>query len=277
MRKTVVVVAVFVSLAVLLLPAGGTAPGKAETPFPDSIAAIGDSITQAANASLLHFGPSFPHNSWATGDDPYDTISSHYERLLAHNPAIAGRQANHAVSGAKMADANRQAALAVQQGAAYVTVLLGANDVCAPSKEAMTPVADFESSFRRAMTTVTTGLPAGRIYVASIPDIYQLWALNQGDLLARLTWEWFRICPTMLAGTNTEADRQYARARNADYNAALRRVCAEFSQCRFDDNRVFDARIEPADVSLVDHFHPSIEGLRKLAELTWRSGYWPDA
>jgi len=270
-----------VLLVALAIPLAGLGPGAAnagagDVDLPDSIAAIGDSITQATNADLLHFGPSFPGHSWSTGDDSTDSIASHYERLLALTPGIAGRNGNHAVSGARMAHAPGQADLAVRQGADYETVLMGTNDVCASSTDAMTSVADFESSFRRAMATLTGGLPAARILVASIPDLHRLWVAHRGNLLARLTWEWFRICPTMLATATTDADRRYALARNVDYNAALGRVCSEFPKCRFDGNRVFD-RFDAANVSIVDWFHPSMDGLRELAEITWRSGNWADA
>jgi lysophospholipase L1-like esterase len=239
------------------------------------MAAIGDSITQASNADLFRFGGSNPGQSWSTGDDATDPIVSHHERLTALRGGAAGPHANFAVSGRTMADAPRQAAQAVEHGADYVTLLLGANDVCAPSAAEMTAPPAFEASFRQAMAILVGGLPGVRVYVASIPDIHQLWSLHQGHLLARLIWEWFNICPPMLAGSNTEADRQLARARNVELNAVLGRVCAEFTECRFDGNRVFDHRVTAAEVSIVDFFHPSIEGLRNLAQLTWETGYWP--
>ena len=175
-----------------------------------------------------------------------------------------------------MADGIGQAQRAVQTGADYVTVLLGANDVCAPSLPAMTSVADFEASFRQTMAILTTGLPAARIYVLSIPDVSQVWNLHQGNLLARLIWEWFKVCPPVLASANTDADRQVARARNIDFNTVLGTVCAEFAACRFDGNRVFDHQITAVEVGIIDFFHPSMEGQRNLAETTWRGGFWPD-
>ena len=270
-----VVVAVVVTVWALVAGTG-TAPA-APPDLPQAMAAIGDSITQATNADLLRFGASNPGQSWSTGDDTNDPILSHYERVVRANGAVAGRNANLAVSGSTMADGPGQATRAVATRADYVTMLLGANDVCAPTLAAMTRVADFEASFRQTLGTLTAGLPAARIYVASIPDIHQVWALHQGNLLARLIWEWFDICPPMLASANTDADRLMARARNVDFNTVLRTVCAEFSQCRFDGNRVFDHRLTAVEVGIVDFFHPSIEGLRALAETTWAGGYWPDA
>lgn len=261
----------------LCLLSFATGVARAAPPdLPRAMAAIGDSITQATNADLFHFGGSNPGQSWSTGDDPFDPIVSHYERIAARNVGPGGRNVNEAVSGSTMADAPGQAARAVQAGVDYVTVLMGANDVCAPSLQQMTSVADFELSFRDTMNTLAVGLPGALIYVVSIPDVSQLWDLHQDNLLARLIWEWFRVCPPVLSSANTDADRQLARARNIDFNTVLRTVCAELTRCRFDGNRVFEHRITPVEVSIVDFFHPSIEGQRQLAETSWKGGYWPD-
>ncbi len=241
------------------------------------MAAIGDSMTQAANMDFAHIGASNPGHSWSTGDRRGDTIKSHYERILARNRKVAGRNFNDSVSGAKMSDAPGQAAAAVRQRAEYVTVLMGGNDVCTSSKDTMTAVASYESAFRKVMGTLTTGLPAARIYVVSVPDAYQLWNVHKNNFTARLAWESFKICQSMLARSNTEADRQFVRMRNIEYNRVLRRVCAEYVQCRYDGDAVFNFRFTASDVSTVDYFHPSAAGQRNLAGITWGAGYWPGA
>jgi hypothetical protein len=100
-------------LFAVVVVANGPGAGPGLGGFPDSVAAIGDSITQAANTDALHIGPSNPAQSWSTGSDGSDTIISHYERLLARNANIAGRHINYSGSGAKMKDAPAQAAAAV--------------------------------------------------------------------------------------------------------------------------------------------------------------------
>jgi lysophospholipase L1-like esterase len=119
----------------LTLTAG---PSGAATPaLPNSMAAIGDSITQAFDACCWY--GNHPANSWSTGWAGWDGVRSHYERILAHKPAISGHNYNDAVSGARMSDAPGQAALAVSQGAKYVTILMGANDVCTSSRSTAHP------------------------------------------------------------------------------------------------------------------------------------------
>ena len=90
-------------LVAALLPLASVAAEP--PPLPASIAAVGDSITQAASSGG-GLGTNYPANSWSTGTST--TVNSHYRRLLAINPAISGRAWNDSVSGAKMAGLNGQ-------------------------------------------------------------------------------------------------------------------------------------------------------------------------
>jgi hypothetical protein len=49
--------------------------------------------------------------------------------------------------------------------------------------------------------------------------------------------------------------------------------CAALVNCLFDGNAVFDYPFARKDVSRLDFFHPSREGQRVLAEITWQAGY----
>ena len=145
------------------------AAGVAAAPaLPDSMAAIGDSITQAVDVCCFY--GNWPGHSWSTGYVPLDGIASHYERIRAQNPAIRGHRWNNAVSGAQMADAPGQARRTVGQGARYVTVLMGANDLCGWDG-ALTPTATFRAQFTETLDILRTGLPGSHVLVASIPNL----------------------------------------------------------------------------------------------------------
>ncbi|HEY8767457.1 MAG TPA: SGNH/GDSL hydrolase family protein, partial [Dehalococcoidia bacterium] len=105
-----------------LLGAGArlTSGSPAITGYPNSIAATGDSITQAFDSSSYGANPEF---SWATGTD--SSVNSVYSRLLALNPGISGHRFNDSVSGAKMVDLNGQVTNAVSQGAQLAAILMG--------------------------------------------------------------------------------------------------------------------------------------------------------
>jgi lysophospholipase L1-like esterase len=260
MRLRLTLLAAVLALA---LPATGHAA------YPSSIASTGDSITRAFNDCWFPY-VDCPSASWTTGTSSY----SHYTRLRALNPAITGRTYNHAASGADMADFAGQVQGVIGRGAEYVTIMMGANDVCASSEGAMTPVDDFRSLFAAAMASLTASLPNARVFVSSIPDVHQLFALYRFDVRANAVWAIAGICQSMLANplSNGAADvarRARVRQRNIDYNTVLGQVCAFYTLCRFDGNAVFNTAFTRSDVTTRDYFHPSVNGQAKLAAITW--------
>jgi hypothetical protein len=155
---------------------------------------------------------------------------------------------------------------------------MGANDVCASSEAGMTPVTTFRAQFQQAMSTLSAGLPNARIYVVSIPDVHQLWAIYKDSFSARTIWSLGGICQSMLARpTSTQqADvdrRNRVRQRNIAYNTQLAQVCALFVHCRFDGNAIFNTAFVRSDVSTRDYFHPSVAGQAKLASVSWTAGF----
>jgi lysophospholipase L1-like esterase len=237
------------------------------------MASIGDSMTRAADVCCWY--GDHPANSWSTGNASWDGITSHYERLRALNPAIAGRNYNDARSGARMSDAPGQAQLAVGQQAGYVTILMGANDACTSSPASMTAVDTFRSQFRQTLQILDNGLPAqARIFVASIPDVYRLWQLYHTDWLATQVWELASICQSLLAPERTESDRQSVRDRVIAFNTVLQQECATISRCRYDSNAVFNYQFTRTDVSKLDYFHPSLTGQAALSRTTWAQTWW---
>jgi lysophospholipase L1-like esterase len=268
MRLRIVVVAL--AVAVLAAPQGASA----SPPLPSSIAAIGDSITRATDVCCWY--GDHPAQSWSTGGGIFDGIKSHYERIFALKPTVYGHNYNDAKSGAKMRDAAAQAQAAVAQGARYVTVLMGGNDVCTSSLSTMTGVSDFQAQFEAAMSMLAAGLPGGaHVFVSSIPNVYRLWRLFHDNATAGLIWSVAGICQSMLSPTNTEQDRQAVVAREVAFNHVLADVCSRYAFCRFDGDATFDYQFGAGDVSKLDYFHPSLTGQAKLAALTWQRSWWP--
>jgi lysophospholipase L1-like esterase len=265
--------ATVVGLVVCLLAPSTSSAGQ---DYPRSMASTGDSATRAAGTGLLPWTDN-PAASWSTGTDT--RVNSHYLRLLALTPRISGKNYNDAKSGARMSDLARQMGLAVSQRAEYVTVLMGANDLCTPSEAEMTSVATYQGGFESAMDTLTTKLPRVHVFVASIPNVYRLWEILKDNVFARTAWDLLDVCQSMLADplSTDQADldrRERVRQREIDYNAALEEVCAHYTQCRYDGGAAFDADFTAADVVIWDYFHPSIAGQAKLAAGTWTLSYW---
>jgi lysophospholipase L1-like esterase len=254
-----------------LVAAGSAAADPAVVGYPSSMASTGDSITRAFNTCAFPY-VDCPSNSWSTGSST--TVNGEYRRILVANAAISGRAYNDAVTGADMADLDGQVRNAVAQGAHYVTILMGANDVCGSSEAAMTPVATFRAQFTQAVSTLSAGLPNARIAVSSIPDVYNLWAIYKDSFSARFVWSVAGICQSMLAnpGSTSQSDvdrRNRVRARNIAYNVQLADVCALYVHCRFDGNVVFSTPFVRSDVTTRDYFHPSVAGQARLASVSW--------
>jgi lysophospholipase L1-like esterase len=266
-------------LGVLLAAALSMPAAAADPPLPDSMAAVGDSISQAAS-SAGSLGADAPQNAWSTGTS--GTVNSHYLRLVAAGAPISGQNHNRSVSGAKMGDLAGQMQTVVSLAPDYVTVLMGGNDLCTDTVSQMTDTQVFRDQFAAAMSTLTVGSPTTSVYVVSIPNVHQLWNLFKGNWWARLVWSSAGICQSLLANpTSTQqADvdrREAVRQRNIAYNAALAEVCAQYANCRFDGNAVFNTTFTTGDVS-GDYFHPSVAGQAKLAAVSWAAGFtWAPA
>ena len=273
-RRTWLAALLSATFLIGLFPAGALA----ETPpLPSSMAAVGDSITQAASSGGS-LGADYPANSWSTGTNT--SVNSHYLRALALNPVITGHAHNFSVSGAKMIhlDGQMQQAASVQPD--YLTVLIGGNDVCTDTEAQMTSVPDFRAQFEQAMATVAAASPNTNVYVVSVPRVKGLWELFKGNWWARFVWSVGGICQSMLANpTSTQqADidrRARVDQRNQDFNAVLAEVCADSPRCLSDGGAAYETPFVASDAS-GDYFHPSVQGQAKLAEVSWVAGYWPN-
>jgi PKD repeat protein len=241
-------------------------------PLPASMAAVGDSISQAASSGGS-LGADYPANAWATGTNA--SVNSHLARLRALDPSVTA--ANLSVSGAKVADlaAQMQAAVALQPD--YLTVLIGGNDICTSSEATMTSVADFRDRFEAAMATLSAGSASTHVYVVSIPRVTRLWELFRGSWWARFVWSVGNVCQSLLANPTSTAQadvdrRARVHQRNVDFNAVLADVCGATARCHWDGGAVFGTTFTASDVS-GDYFHPSIAGQAKLAAVSWEAGY----
>jgi PKD repeat protein len=266
--------AIVVSFGLIAGAVPGVLAVGPELPLPSNMAAVGDSITQAAS-SAGSLGADAPQNSWSTGTST--TVNSHYLRLLDLGAPINGANHNRSVSGAKVADLTAQMADAASLTPDYLTVLIGGNDLCTDTVTEMTSVTDFHDRFQAAMTMLNNSSPDTWVYVVSIPNVYQLWQLFKDDFWARFVWSSADICQSLLSRpTSTQQDDVNRRAavhqRNVGFNAQLAEVCSQFDHCLFDNNAVFDTSFTRGDVS-GDYFHPSLAGQAKLAAVSWSAGF----
>ncbi|WP_392670278.1 SGNH/GDSL hydrolase family protein [Streptomyces sp. LN785] len=253
--------------------AGSHRPSVTPTPVwdrsPESVAAVGDSITRGFDAcSVL---TDCPEVSWATGTD--SRVRSLAVRLLGPSGAAA-HSWNHAETGARISRLPEQMALAAEQRPDLVTVMIGANDACRDSASLMTPVADFRASFEASMRRLRAKAPKTQVYVSSVPDLKRLWSTGRSNPLGRQIWK-LGICKSMLGqaddmSAGAVARRSSVQERVVAYNEVLREVCAKDLRCRYDGGAVFDYRFTGEQLSQWDWFHPGRNGQARLAEIAYR-------
>ena len=192
---------------------GTSTPAVGASGTPVTMAALGDSISKAFNThsdpatvpspvdptacpdgegGLTGFPFDCPPNSWSTGTSA--AVDSVYLRLLSTDPALTGHQNNDAVSGVRVDDLSRQAQLAVQQGADFVTIDIGVNDACTATLADETPVSKFRSAFQDALTTLAKSQNHPVIEVMSIPNVYREWQLFHNDPNAQFRWGLAHVC-----------------------------------------------------------------------------------
>lgn len=233
--------------------------------YPDSVAALGDSITRAAvaddSADGLNFGQ--PQHSYATGYEAGDGVNSHFERIQAANPGVVGY--NLAESGADMDNLLEQANNAVTVGAEYVIIEMGGNDVCKDSAAEMTSVAQYEAEFNVAADALQAGLPDSLILVNEVPNVKRIYDVGRWNFGCQFKWYLFQFCDSMLRNGSTE--RNQAHARNIEYNNVLRDEAAARGFA-FDDD-VFEYNFARSDLSDVDCFHPAISAHAVFADRTY--------
>lgn len=271
--RTLVAVAAALGIVTILMTVlafrSDSSSGTEGRQLPNSMAALGDSITAGYNACGLY--RDCPDRSWSTGTDP--AVNSLYLRLLAQNPAIDGHAVNLAASGATAADLPGQARAALASDAEYVTILIGANDVCRDTETEMTPVDQFRASIDDTLDTLQSGPRPVGVFVSSIPDIYRLWETERDDGTAQLIWGVGGVCGTMLANpmSDSTADverRARVRSRIVELNDELRQACQTYGpDCRYDNGATFEQRFSADDVSSWDYFHPSEDGQASLAAI----------
>ena len=144
-----------------------------------------------------------------------------------------------------MVDTLGQASQAVAQGAGYITIFSGTNDVCGDNASSMTSATDFGNQLRATLQRLTSGLPAARVLVLSIPNWYGLWESYRTNPRPSPHGCPQGLCAALLGGAASDSSRQAVKQRTIDLNAAIASVCGEFPACRHDHGAVYGLDFPP--------------------------------
>jgi lysophospholipase L1-like esterase len=232
---------------------------------PASIAALGDSITTAACADGTSCSDALP-DSWSTGTNP--AVRSHLLRLRKiwkNRPVRAVDLASDA--DATMADLAAQARMARNDGAEYVTIEMGENDLCGS-----TSIATFKAELERGLDVLTGGTraPAPKILLLSIENIVAHWRVVHADPAARRA---FRAGYRLDCALGDHVPGKWLaqiEARARTLNAVEAEVCSTVPYCLYDGGTYFRLPLRAAYFSPADYQHLSLAGQRALAAAEWK-------
>ncbi len=247
---------------------GSAAPTRTITKI-EVLGVIGDSISLAVNACTQP-GPC-PEESWSGGDSPeVSSIASRLAKATGARPETVMA----AKDGGDIADAAARIGQLAGREPDLVTILVGANDACAPNANEMTTVEDFRSKFSEVLVTLKSEAPDALALALSVPDLNQIWTLGRDNPKAAQLWSKFWGCRNLLRNpTSTapqvEASRQAVADRVKEFNAVIAEECAASGNCISDNGALNEHRFTTAEVSSIDFFHPSSEGQRAIAGIAW--------
>lgn len=261
-------------IAVTAAIATSTAPSAINNGPPQSIAAIGDSITTGACTDSTCADR--PGNSWSTGTNPkVDSLLLRIGAIVKKPDPTLRTGANpvqaHNFAGSSsitMADLAYQAREAVAVKAEIVTIELGENDICAN-----TPPSRFRTELERGLTVLTSGLrsPHVKILLLSIEDLTRHWRVLQADPKAAEAFKAGGGIDCGLGGSHvTRGKLKRIRSRTIALNEILADVCSQHPLCLYDAGTYFHLPLEAAYFSPADYQHLTIAGQHALAAAEWK-------
>ena len=232
------------------------------------IGAIGDSITKAANADHLFDNP---EHSWATGYDSRQRVNSHFHRLKKMDSKTKGY--NFAVSGAKAAELASQVVKVNRKNPDYVTLAIGANDVCSWPEAHLDALGKFEADVQSTLQALVDHNNQVKITMIPIPNFEALYTAGK-ERGCSDRWSLFNLCQQFLGGGVTESDRSRFLERWSHANMALADIAATYAENVKYASVVAEYEFKGEHLSGIDCFHPSIAGQNLLAEESWNAGWY---
>lgn len=147
----------------------------------------------------------------------------------------------------------------------YVVIEMGGNDLCRPSVGEMTSPASYRAQLQSGLAAIHARVPNALIFVASVPDIYNLWFLRGAPASrstptsatrsgqageARFFWDNFLNIevpcqsllnsPTSLAPADVGPWDRGARPKPGLQRGPPRRGTGPVLRCRYDDDLFFN-------------------------------------
>jgi lysophospholipase L1-like esterase len=229
--------------------------------------ALGDSITTAFNSYHLF---SEKDGSWSTGDEKYPDFESHKMKIekLIEKPVKAF---NMAIPGATAESLVRQVKKLLRHAPKpdYVTILIGANDVCSWDSEFQEDLEDYKNNVIFAVKKIINANPHAKILLVPIPNMNRLYELGKYKESCRVVWDLIPLCKPLFDWNVTDNERGQFAERVKDINSKLKEISELYPSNAFYYEVLEEVNFDEKHVSEIDCFHPSAYGQKMIAEYTF--------
>ena len=232
------------------------------------IVSMGDSITAGFNTRW----PGDINNSrynWSTGNSKH--VQSHLHKLK-EIISLKVKPINVAKSRATSYQLKQQLTNIKSPTIDYLTLLIGANDVCDWQEDYAENQQKFRYNVHDIIEKAIEINADVRIILPAIPNMYRLY--KQGKDKCGVRWDYFKACPSLLSSKRTDAERLAFLERLISANETLKGLAAHFAENVKYIGKVYEYEFTLDHISRIDCFHPSIKGQNELARITWENGWY---
>ena len=219
------------------------------------VGAIGDSISVGWNAE--HLGFNYKRN-FSTGKN-IKSQAVYLNAFHTFNAAFPGDWIN---------TIQQQVNFILPFNPNYVTILIGANDLC------HSDILDWDLHLRGVADDVRQALskldaPNRKIVLIGVPDILRIYELGKNDEECKTKWYLtHKSCPALLDPNNTEKDFRYFKYKLDRLNGLYEQLAHEFPSVTYID-KTAKFNFQAEHISRVDCFHPSEIGQQAISDAVW--------
>ncbi len=229
--------------------------------------ALGDSISTAFNSYHLLSQRS---GSWSTGDQKQGDFESHKMKIekLIQKPVKAY---NVAIPGMRSKNLRKQVKRLLKAAPSpdYVTILMGANDVCSWKNDYQEDLKKYKDNVQFAVEQIVHANPKAKILLVPVPKLKRLWDLGKNKKKCLKVWNVIPLCDPLFGKKLTEKQRETFEDRVVDVNLKLKEISAQFPENAFFYEVIQDLDFDEEHISEIDCFHPSPLGQKLLSEYTF--------
>jgi lysophospholipase L1-like esterase len=232
------------------------------------VGVLGDSVSAGFNA--LRYGDNREY-SWAGGLATDSSgagfqMQSHARELQTIMPDRQIMVRNEAFVGADSTNLARQTARLLRVKPDYVTIAMGANDVCVWGDDYLPRLTDYEASLRASIEAIIAKNPHVKIVLAPVPSLKLMYEMGLGRQGCQEKWETIGVCRPLLGVGLSNADRERFYERYQHLNEAIASIANRYARHVRFAGALAAVVFDDASVSPLDCFHPSIAGQNLMSQ-----------